>query len=188
MAQCHLVKRFRQQRPEIPVVVGAAHAGSRIALDSVVEIGKAQRISEEEHRGVVAHDVPVALFGIELQREAADIALGVGGAAFACDGGEASEHRGLLADLRKDLGLGVAPDVVRDGKGAVGAGALGVHAAFGNHLAGEMGELLDQPTSCNSAGPRGPAVWMLRLSVTGVPEAWASGGRLESLLIELLQR
>src|ERR1700687_2318367 len=42
-------------------------------------------------------------------------------------------------------------------------------------------------TSCNRAGPRGPAVWMLRLSVTGVPDAWASGGRLESL-IELLLR
>src|ERR1700694_1055660 len=41
-------------------------------------------------------------------------------------------------------------------------------------------------TSCNRAGPRGPAVWMLRLSVTGVPDAWDSGGRLESLLIELL--
>src|ERR1700694_3414878 len=41
-------------------------------------------------------------------------------------------------------------------------------------------------TSCNRAGPRGPAVWMLRLSVTGVPDAWDSGGRLESFLIELL--
>src|ERR1700732_3475491 len=42
-------------------------------------------------------------------------------------------------------------------------------------------------TSCKSAGPRGPAVCMLRLSVTGVPDAWDSGGRLESL-IELLLR
>src|SRR3982074_974860 len=33
-------------------------------------------------------------------------------------------------------------------------------------------------TSCNSAGPRGPAVWMFKLSVTGVPDAWARGGRL----------
>src|SRR5882757_2519795 len=43
-------------------------------------------------------------------------------------------------------------------------------------------------TSCNSAGPRGPAVWMLRLSVTGVPDAWDTGGRSDSLLIELLLR
>src|SRR5258705_10388360 len=33
-------------------------------------------------------------------------------------------------------------------------------------------------TSCNRAGPRDPAVWMLKLSVTGVPDAWDSGGRL----------
>src|SRR5258708_29573282 len=33
---------------------------------------------------------------------------------------------------------------------------------------------------------RSPAVWMLRLSVTGVPDAWDSGGRLESSLIGLL--
>src|SRR4030081_862770 len=38
-------------------------------------------------------------------------------------------------------------------------------------------------TSCNSAGPRGPAVWMFKLSVTGVPDAWASGGRLDSSFI-----
>src|ERR1700704_5728008 len=43
-------------------------------------------------------------------------------------------------------------------------------------------------TSCNRAGPRGPAVWMFKLSVTGVPDAWASGGRLDWSFIELLLR
>ena len=88
-----------QQRPEVPVVVRAAHAGSRITLDGVIEIGKTQRIAEEKHRRVVADDVPVALLSIELEREAADIALGIGGAALARDGREAGEHRGLLAEL-----------------------------------------------------------------------------------------
>src|SRR4030088_3160117 len=41
-------------------------------------------------------------------------------------------------------------------------------------------------TSCNRAGPRGPAVWMLKLSVTGVPDAWARGGRLDWSFIDLL--
>jgi len=31
-------------------------------------------------------------------------------------------------------------------------------------------------TSCSSAGPRGPAVWMLVLSTTGMPVAWVMGG------------
>src|SRR5580704_2655489 len=47
-----------QQRPEIPVVVGAAQSRARVALDRVVEVGEAQRIAEEEHRRVVADDVP----------------------------------------------------------------------------------------------------------------------------------
>ena len=94
-----LMQGFRQQRPKIPVVVGAAHAGPRIALDGMVEIGKTQGIAEEEHRRVVADDIPVAFFGVELQRKAANVALGIGGAALASHGREAGEHRRLLADL-----------------------------------------------------------------------------------------
>ncbi len=37
-----LVQGLGQQSPEVPVVIGAAHAGTRIALDGVVEVGKAQ--------------------------------------------------------------------------------------------------------------------------------------------------
>ena len=91
----HLVQRLGQQRPEVPVVVGAAQAGARVALDRVVEVGEAQRIAEEEHRRVVADDVPVAFLGVELHREAADVALGVGRAALAGDGREAHEHRSV---------------------------------------------------------------------------------------------
>ena len=53
-----LVQRLGQQRPEVPIVVGAPEAGARIALDRVVEVGEAQRIAEEEDRRVVADDVP----------------------------------------------------------------------------------------------------------------------------------
>jgi len=54
----------------------------------------------------------------------------------------------------------------------VGAGTLGVHAALRDHFAGEMGELFDQPDILQQGRTGGPAVWMLRLSVTGVPDAW----------------
>ena len=140
-----LVQRLGQQRPEIPVVVRAAQPGARVALDGMVEVREAQRIAEEEHRRVVADDVPVALLGVELERDAADVALRIGRAALAGDGREAREHRRLLADLRENLGLGVAGDVVRDREGAVGAPALGVHAPLRDHLAVEMRQLLDQP-------------------------------------------
>ena len=140
-----LMQRLGQQRPEIPVVVGAAHAGTRVALDRMVEIGKAQRIAKEEDRRVVAHHVPIALLGIEFQSEAANVPFGIGGAALAGDRRESREHRGLLADLREDLGLGVARDVVGHGEGAVRARAFGVHAPLWDDFPVEVGELFDQP-------------------------------------------
>ena len=64
----HLVRRLGRQRPEVPlhvvvaqVVVGAA----LLAADEVLEL---HRVADEEHRGVVADDVEVALGGVELQR------------------------------------------------------------------------------------------------------------------------
>jgi hypothetical protein len=56
----------------------ALQIGFRIALDHVVQVREFQRIAEEEHRCVIADDIPVTLLGVELDREAADIALGVG--------------------------------------------------------------------------------------------------------------
>ena len=140
-----LVQRLGQRGPEVPVVLGAAHVGAGIPLHGVVEVGELEGIAQEEDRRVVAHQIPVALLGIELHRKAPDVPLGVGGAALAGDGGKAQEAVGLLADLGEDLGLGVLGDVMGDGEGAVGAGTLGVHPAFGDHLPVEVGEFLQEP-------------------------------------------
>ena len=151
-----LVQRFGQRGPEVPVVLRAAQVGARVALDRVVEVGELERIAQEEHRRVVADQVPVAFLGVELDREAADVALGVGRAAFAGDGGEAGEQFGLLADLRKDLRPRVFRDVVRHGEGAVGTGTLGVHAPLRDHLAVEVGELLQEPDILQQLRTTGP--------------------------------
>ena len=148
-----LVQRLGQRGPEVPVVLRAAQVGARVALHGVVEVRELERVAQEEDRRVVADEVPVALFGVELHGEAADVALGVGRAALAGHGGEAHEHLGLLADGREDLGLGVAGDVVGDGEGAVGARALGVHPALGDHLAVEVGELLQEPDVLEQGRP-----------------------------------
>ena len=139
------MQRLRQRGPEVPVVAGAAQVGAGIALDGVVEVGELERIAQEEDRRVVAHQVPVALLGVELHGKAADVTLGVGRAALAGHGGKADEEIGLLSHLGEDLGLGIAGDVVGDGEGAVGAGTLGVHAALGDHLPVEVGEFLQEP-------------------------------------------
>ena len=73
-----LVQGFWQRRPEIPVVLGAAHIGARIAFDRVVEIGELERVAQEKHRRVVAHKIPVAFFRIKLHGKPPDIAFGIG--------------------------------------------------------------------------------------------------------------
>src|ERR1700729_4146074 len=77
--------------------------GSR--LIAWLRVGETQRISEEEHRRSVADDIPVALFGVKLHREAADVAFRIGRAALAGDGRKTCKHRRLLANLREDLSL-----------------------------------------------------------------------------------
>ncbi len=103
---------------------------------------KAQRVAQKKDRRVVAHQVPVALLGIELDGRAANVALGVGGAALAGHRREAQEQVSLLADVGEELGLGVLGDVMGHLEGAVGARALGVHAPLGDHLAIEVGQFL----------------------------------------------
>ena len=111
----------------------------------MVEVRELERVAQEEDRRVVADQVPVPFLCVELHREAANVAFGVGGAALAGDRGEADEHVGLLADSREYLGLGVCRDVVGDGECAERARALGVHPSFGDHFAVEMGKLLQEP-------------------------------------------
>lgn len=74
----HLVQRFGQQRPEVPVGVGAVHVRPRIAFDDMVQVRKFQRIAQEKDRRVVPHQVPVPLVRVEFDRETADVALRVG--------------------------------------------------------------------------------------------------------------
>ena len=140
-----LVQRLGQQGPKIPVVFGAAQIGARVAFDGMVQIRKLQRIAQEEHRRVIARQIPIALFGIELDGKTANIALGVGCAAFACHGRKAHEQIGLFAHLAKDFGAGVFGNIVRDRECAVSARAFGMHAAFRNHLAVKMRQFFEKP-------------------------------------------
>ena len=96
-------------------------------------------------RCVVAHQVPVAFLGVELQGEAAYVAFGIRCTTFAGHGGEAGEHLGLLADGAEDLRARVFTDVVGDGEGAERTRALRMHAALGNDLAVEVGQFFEQP-------------------------------------------
>ena len=81
--------------------------------------------------------------GVELDREAAGVAHGVGRAARARDGREAHEHRCLdvLVEERRRGQVGGAAVAHED---AVRAGAAGVHHPLGDALVVEVGDLLAQ--------------------------------------------
>ena len=132
-------------RGDIVMVTWCSASGARVALDGVVQGGKLQRIAQEEDRGVVAHEVPVAGIGVELDGEAADVALGIRRAAFSGHGREAHEARGLLADLGEDRRPGVFRDVVHHGEGSEGSRSFGVHAPLGDDFAVEVGEFFEEP-------------------------------------------
>src|SRR5262252_10159911 len=140
----HLVQAFRVERPEVPHHGRALTVGSWVALLGVNEVTKFFGVLDEKHRGVVADQVPVAVFSIKLHRKTAWVALRVGATFFASHRGEAHEHPCLLADLAEELGPSVGRDVVRDRKRAVGASALSVYDALWNALAVEVRHFLVQ--------------------------------------------
>ncbi len=80
------MQSFRQQSPEIPVVCRASHAGTRVALYGVVEIREFERVAQKEYRGVVTHEIPVTLIGVELYGKPTDITFGIGGSSFSGHG------------------------------------------------------------------------------------------------------
>ena len=51
----HLMQSFGQQGPEIPVIVRTAHIGARVTFYGMVQIGKFQRIAQEEYRSIISH-------------------------------------------------------------------------------------------------------------------------------------
>jgi hypothetical protein len=133
-----LVGRLRAPGEEIPDDLGLLLVGVGVVLLAVDEVGELERIADEEDRRVVAREVPVAVLGIELQRESARIAHAIGRAARARDGREAREHGRLLAHLVHHAHARVAGRRgARDGEVAVGARPDRVHHALGDPLAVE---------------------------------------------------
>src|ERR1700720_202272 len=140
-----LMECLWKKSPEVPVILSAPKAGAGVALDSVVEVREAQRISEEKDWSIVSDDVPISVLGVELESTPADIALRIGCPAFPSDARKAREHRRLLSNLGKNRCLGVLCDVVGRRESSMRPPAFGMHPALGNDLTIKVCELLDQP-------------------------------------------
>ena len=72
-----LVGGLRVQREVVPHHVGVLEVGLGVPLLGVDEVGELAGVSDEEDGRVVASHVPVALLGVELDREASRVPFGV---------------------------------------------------------------------------------------------------------------
>ena len=83
----HHVHGFRGQRDKIPEVVmrrrRLRHVIIRLGLEGMNEIGKFDGILNEEHRDIIAYEIPDAFGGIKLGGKSPRIPCGVGRAQIA---------------------------------------------------------------------------------------------------------
>ena len=146
-----------------------------IGLLGVDEVGELDRVADEEDAEVVADEVPVAVLGVELDREAARVADRLGGVAAARHRGEADGELGLLAGLLEQLRAGVLGDrLVADLAGrlevAEGGGAARVDDPLRDPLAVEVAHLLEEVVVLQRRrAARSPTVRWFWLSETGWP-------------------
>src|ERR1035437_11060150 len=102
---------FRRERNEIPegVVRGRRLRKAAVGFHfyGMDEVGEFDGILDEENRDVVADQVPVAFFSVELDGKSAYVTRGIYRTRAACDGRYTSEHGGLLTYLGEYTGGGV---------------------------------------------------------------------------------
>ena len=184
------VHALGRERDEVPdVVVGGRRlreAAVRLLLEGVDHVGELDRVLDEEDRDVVADEVPVALLGVELDGEAADVAGQVGRALVAGDGREADERRRLLALALEEVGPGDVGERAVVLEVAVDAEAAGVDDALGDALVVEVEDLLAEVEVFQQAPGRGgrPGACSGRRR-RGRPAGWSAPGRCRRRLVRL---
>jgi len=103
--ESYLVQRFGNEAEEVPESIGIFHVRLRVALLGVDEVGKLQRVADEEDRRVVAHHIPVTFLGVELEGESPGVSRSIRIPRLPCNGRESGEHRRLLADFTEETRL-----------------------------------------------------------------------------------
>ena len=133
---------FGSQRNEIPegIVRGCRLRESpvRLHLYSMDQVREFDGILDEKDRDVIADEIPISFFGVELHRKSADIPRRVYRPCATSNGRYSSKHRSLLAQLSEDPGCSVF--LQRRGQLEVSMNSRGsrVYDAFGNTLVVKM--------------------------------------------------
>ncbi len=102
------MEAFGHQADEIPEIVmrrrRLREGAIGLGLDRMDEVGKFDRVLDEEDGNIVADEIPIALLRVELDREAADIARQIEAALRTRDGREAHKGGGAFADALENIG------------------------------------------------------------------------------------
>ena len=102
------------------------------------------RILNEEHRGVIAHQIENTLFGIKLGGKAADIPNRICRTGAALHGGEAHKHRGNFIRVGEEVRFGDVFQALVGLEVAVRSRAARVDNAFRYPLVVKMGDFFPQ--------------------------------------------
>jgi hypothetical protein len=98
----------------------------RLGLSGMNQVRKLDGILYEKDGDIVAHNIPISLWGVELDRKATDIADCVCRSSTAEDGGEADKEGRLARGVGEDAGVGHVFGRLVESKGTESSGATGV--------------------------------------------------------------
>jgi hypothetical protein len=113
----------------------------RLGLSSMDDIGELYRVLNEEDRDVVSNDIPVALVGVELDGETANVSHSVCRTTGSKYRRESEEDRRLARGVGQDFRTGDICGGFEEGEFTKRAGASGVHNTFWNALVVEAVDL-----------------------------------------------
>ncbi len=142
------VHAFGHQAHEIPEGI-VRTGGLRIAavglhLHAMDEIGELDRVLDEEHRDVVAHQIPIAFVGVELDGKAAHVARRIDAARAPGDGREPDEHRAGVAFFLEQASASPFGDRAGHFEGAVRTRAARMDDPLGDAFVIEVEDLFAQ--------------------------------------------
>ena len=140
------VEALGHQAHEIPEIVvrrrRLREGAVGLWLHRMDEVGEFHRILDEEDGDIVADEIPIALFGVELDREAAHVAREIERAFRPRDGRETHESGRALADALEDIGTADVGEAVGELEIAVRTIAARMNDALGDALMVEVEDFL----------------------------------------------
>ena len=173
------VHRFRGQRYVVPEVVVRGGClrdlQQRLRLERVHQVRELDRVLDEEHRDVVADQVPHPLTGVELRRETTGVSCGVRRPTGTVHRGEPYEHLGGGRGIGQDLRPGEGSQRLRQLEHTVRPRTAGVHHPLRHPLMIEVGDLLPEQEILEQG--RTPTARLQRVLIVRDAQALITGQR-----------